>query len=138
MKRIAQSLLLVFLLFTACTNSGAQGNGGVAKTISVQEYEAKMAALLAHGTLVDVRTPQEFASGHLRGAENIDFNSSDFQELVSKLDKTKPTFIYCKSGGRSGRALTQLVNMGFVEVYNLDGGITEWRSANKPISPTTK
>lgn len=79
--------------------------------------------------LIDVRTPEEYSEGHLSGALNINWNDPSFSEQMEKLDKTKPVFIYCRSGGRSGQAYQALKSMGFKEVYDMDGGISAWQSA---------
>lgn len=76
--------------------------------------------------LVDVRTPGEYSGGKIGEAVNIDFMSSDFQEKMSALDKTKPTLIYCASGNRSGRASKVMQSMGFTEIYDLQGGYGRW------------
>ena len=134
MKLITNFLLVCTLLVAGCGQSGAQAGDGIAKTLTVQEYETTLAAKLTQANLVDVRTPDEYTSGHLAGAQNIDFYDESFKDRMAKLDKTKPVFIYCKSGGRSGKALNQLTAMGFTEVYNLNGGINEWLSAHKAVT----
>lgn len=83
----------------------------------------------ANAQLVDVRTPEEYASQHLDGAQNIDWNGSDFDTKVAKLDPKKPVFVYCLSGGRSNRAAQKLGKMGFTKVYELSGGILKWNAA---------
>ena len=83
--------------------------------------------------LVDVRTPEEFNEGHIKNAGNIDFYESDFLTQMNKLDKTKPLYIYCRSGGRSGKAAIQLKEQGFTEVYDLQGGILDWGKNNFEI-----
>ena len=82
--------------------------------------------------LIDVRTAGEFAQGHIANAKNIDVNSNDFQQKVSKLDKNKAIMIYCLSGGRSSNAMNVLSSMGFKEIYNLSRGMMSWRAANMP------
>ncbi len=82
---------------------------------------------LAEGTvIIDVRTPGEFASGHLEGALNIDVQSPDFAAQVSQLDPNQEYFIYCRSGNRSGQAISQMSNMGFTSMIN--GGSVEQAS----------
>lgn len=75
--------------------------------------------------LVDVRTPEEFAQGHIPGAVNIDIQSPEFDKQVAQLDKTRPVAVYCRSGARSGKAAARLAAEGF-ELYNLNGGILGW------------
>lgn len=87
--------------------------------------------------LVDVRTPAEFAQGHIADALLIDFKAADFDALCAeKLDKARPVAIYCRSGKRSAAAAQRLVAAGF-EVYNLQGGILEWTSGGKPLAMPT-
>mgnify|MGYP003115267238 CR=1 FL=1 len=76
--------------------------------------------------LVDVRTPEEYGVSHLKDAQNICVTEDDFKEKVAGLDKDKPVYVYCKKGGRSARASKILQEMGFKEVYDLQGGITAW------------
>lgn len=80
---------------------------------------------LSEGTIIiDVRTPAEFATGHLEGALNIDVQSPDFMARVSALDPGADYFIYCRSGNRSGQAISQLSNMGFTSMIN-GGSVAE-------------
>lgn len=75
----------------------------------------------AIGTLIDVRTPEEFADGHLKGATNIDFNGPDFADKISELDKDGEYTLYCRSGRRSGLALEAMKAAGFTKVTNAGG-----------------
>ncbi len=81
--------------------------------------------------LIDVRTPEEFASGKIDNATNINILSNDFTSKSKLLDRTKPVFVYCRSGARSLRAAENLAKMGFKKIYNLGGGIIKW-NAKKP------
>ncbi len=77
--------------------------------------------------LVDVRTAKEYNIGHIDDAINIDIsNKEKFKEEVSKLDKSKPIYIYCHMGGRSNRASKLLENKGFIEIYDFSGGWKTW------------
>jgi rhodanese-related sulfurtransferase len=90
-------------------------------------------------TVIDVRTPEEYSEGHLPNAINYDWNGDDFDEQVSQLDKEKPVLVYCRSGKRSASAASALRAQGFKQVYELKGGITEWKDKGLPItepSPT--
>jgi rhodanese-related sulfurtransferase len=78
------------------------------------------------GTILDVRTAGEFNSGYIDGAVNIDYYSKSFKTELAKLDKNKPVFVYCKSGGRSSKAMNIMNEMGFLNVYNLLGGYSNW------------
>ena len=84
--------------------------------------------------ILDVRTPQEFAQGHIAGAIMIDFYSMTFRDDLDALDKDKTYLIYCGSGGRSGKTLDIMEELGFQEVYNLLGGINAWQDAGLPTT----
>lgn len=84
--------------------------------------------------LVDVRTPEEFAEGHIAGARNINVLGSDFiEDALNSLDKSKPVAVYCRSGKRSADAAMKLSENGY-NVTNLEGGILAWKHDNQPIS----
>ena len=81
---------------------------------------------MTNGILLDVRTTNEVGQGAIEGAINIDYYSSDFKKNVSKLNKNKAIYVYCRSGNRSGKAMQIMTDLGFVEVYNLIGGYGAW------------
>lgn len=81
--------------------------------------------------LLDVRTPEEFASGYISGAINLNFYDDDFAQQIAKLDKTKPVMVYCAKGGRSASAAEQLKDAGFPKIYDLTGGMYAWKAADK-------
>jgi rhodanese-related sulfurtransferase len=83
------------------------------------------------GKLVDIRTPKEYNASHIPGAVMIDYKNDNFKEEFSKLDKKVPVLIYCRSGGRSGRATKVLTKMGY-DVYNLNKGFNEWKAEGMP------
>ena len=83
--------------------------------------------------LIDVRTPQEYADGHLDGAANIDLNSPDFPAQIAELDPTVTYAVYCRSGNRSATATSYMLQQGFASPYELDGGIVAWQSAGLPV-----
>jgi len=76
--------------------------------------------------LLDVRTPKEYEEGHIGDAILIDFLADDFKDKVQSLDKNKPVYLYCRSGGRSGKASKLLEELGFIEIYDLKGGYMAW------------
>ncbi|QIM22912.1 rhodanese-like domain-containing protein [Phycicoccus sp. HDW14] len=84
-------------------------------------------------TIVDVRTPQEFAQGHLAGAVNIDVSSPDFAARLSALDPGAPYAVYCHSGNRSGAAVASMAQLGFTGAYHLAGGIGAWQEAGGEV-----
>ncbi|MCB0402984.1 MAG: rhodanese-like domain-containing protein [Flavobacteriales bacterium] len=81
------------------------------------------------GTVLDVRTPEEWAEGTIANAQKINYFDESFATQVESLDKTAPVFVYCKAGGRSASAAQVLKDKGFSKIYNLDGGITAWAAA---------
>jgi len=84
--------------------------------------------------ILDVRTPQEFADGHLAGAQNIDFLAPDFAARVNALDRGKTYLVYCHSGNRSTRAVQAMLLQHFQSLYNMLGGIIAWRDKAFPLS----
>ncbi len=77
--------------------------------------------------ILDVRTPQEYRSGHLFGSINLDFRSTSFADELAGLDRSKPYLVYCRTGVRSGRATALMKSLGFRELYDLAGGIMSWQ-----------
>jgi phage shock protein E len=97
--------------------------------VSAIDFEAKIKNQKVQ--LIDVRTPAEFASGHLKNAKNINYASDNFPEEMSKLDHTKALYIYCAAGGRSSKAVPVLEQLGFKQIFDLEGGINAWKTAGK-------
>jgi len=83
-------------------------------------------------TIIDVRTPPEFAEEHIENAVNIDFYSPTFRDELSRLNRNKAYLIYCRSGRRSGDALSIMAELNFREVYNISGGIIAWKAEARP------
>jgi rhodanese-related sulfurtransferase len=83
--------------------------------------------------ILDVRTPQEYADGHLSNAVNIDFESSNFKNAVNKLDKNKTYLVYCRTGIRSAAASQTMEELGFKDIYDMSGGIMDWQSQGFPV-----
>lgn len=77
--------------------------------------------------LVDVRTDGEYTAGFIKGAVNIDISADDFDRKMSHFDKNVPIAVYCAKGGRSASAAKKLKNLGFTQIYDLDGGFTAWK-----------
>lgn len=119
------------LIFNSCSNAQTTNTNLSATKFSEKIKELPSAAV------IDVRSPEEFSKGHLQNAKNINWNGNDFPNQISKLDKSKPVFVYCLSGGRSSSAASQMRSDGFKEVYELDGGIMKWRAANLPETTNT-
>lgn len=84
--------------------------------------------------LIDVRTPEEYNEGYIKNAININFFDDDFMEQMSKLNKDEVLYIYCRSGGRSGKASEKLKEAGFTKVYDLGDGMNGWIEEGKPVT----
>lgn len=84
--------------------------------------------------VLDVRTADEFKSGHIAGAKNVDFHSDDFAKKVGELDKSKDYLVHCAAGGRSSQTLEAMKKHGFAgTVYHLKSGFSGWQKAGKPV-----
>ncbi|RZJ67074.1 MAG: redoxin domain-containing protein [Flavobacterium sp.] len=112
-------------LFASC-----QGQTPTAvKTVAPADF-AQQIKNNPNAQILDVRTPDEFQGGHLDNATNIDWYEKEaFDKKVASLDKNKPVFVYCMAGSRSHRAAGKLHDLGFTQIYDLDGGIVKWNAA---------
>jgi len=98
------------------------------QTIDVKLFGEKLQST-ENPQLLDVRTPEEYKTEHIGNAVNVNWNAADFVSKASAYDKSKPIFVYCKVGGRSNQAAAKLAELGFKEIYNLDGGIMKWNAS---------
>jgi len=105
------------------------------RVVSAEEGAAIQADPPEGLVVLDVRTPEEFAEGHLDGAVMIDFYADDFGEQIAELDPSVPYLIYCRSGNRSGQTRAMMEDLGFSEVSDVDGGIQAWSAAGLPVVP---
>jgi len=131
--------LVVPVLLTACGSSSDTTTTAVADThtAAVETVAPQAAAgLAADGThtVLDVRTPEEFDSGHLEDAVNIDFYEAAFADEIAQLDRDASYVLYCRSGNRSGQTLALMRELGFTDVHDVAGGIVAWSEAGLPIT----
>ncbi len=84
--------------------------------------------------ILDIRTPEEFESGYIEGAININYHSDTFVEDLDKLDKNKTYFVYCRTGRRSSDAADIMTKQGFKEIYRINGDIVKWKSEGLPVA----
>jgi rhodanese-related sulfurtransferase len=127
---------VVLIIFSASFMSCAQNSKAKKDSQQIEvTKEEKVISLISPQDLnqlkdiqlIDVRTPEEFSEGHINDAININFYDDNFiEEMSSKLDKSKPVYVYCRSGGRSGKASKKLEAAGFTKVYDLEGGFMNW------------
>lgn len=116
-------LILVFSISTFFVCKG-QTNNVIVKVDAATFKEAL--ASNSDIQLIDVRTPKEYNDGHIENAKLIDFLSEDFKIKIQELDKEKPIYLYCRSGGRSGKASKFMEELGFKEIVDLEGGYEAW------------
>jgi rhodanese-related sulfurtransferase len=126
MKNLMFSLGVLLLVACSC----AKQQEGIS-VVDSNKFEEQMKEPTSQ--IVDVRTSEEYAEGHIANAVNMDVNSDDFESKIATLDKEKPVMVYCKAGGRSAKAAAILRDNGFKQVYDLDGGMIGWNDAKKPI-----
>jgi thioredoxin len=128
------SLLLLSILFISC--NGQTSNA--VNTIDAKSFAEKLKTN-ENPQLLDVRTPEEYSVDHIGNAKNVNWNGDDFVAKVNSYVKSKPIFVYCKVGGRSAQAANKLAELGFKEIYNLNGGIMKWNAENNANAmPSTK
>lgn len=122
---------------SAAATVGSVQTSGAASPAGVTLVDPTAAAkLLGSGktiAVIDVRTPAEFAAGHLSGAVNLDVNGPTFESGIAALDKSATYFVYCHSGRRSAVATQAMSDKGFTAVYELDDGIEAWLAAGQPV-----
>ncbi|MBL4852328.1 MAG: rhodanese-like domain-containing protein [Gammaproteobacteria bacterium] len=137
-------LISIVLIPAACTvdQSDTASSNGSATTFTqpneasewrVQHVKAPAAQRLITDQpniiVLDVRTSKEYSAGHISDSKNIDFYQEDFADKLSQLDKSAVYLLHCKSGGRSSKALKVMEDLGFENVYHLDGGFDAWKEA---------
>ena len=124
------SIMLVILFALITTFVYAQS---VTKVRYLSALDFQKESLITKNTLIDIRTPEEFASGHLKGARIIDFRQVAFANQLKKLNHKQTTLIYCRSGHRTEGARVEFEKQNFKELVILKGGIQTWNSANLPM-----
>ena len=128
-------LIVPLLLISGCVSPGDTA----LKTQVIEDVTLEEAYALIQDNkdnqnfvIIDVRTPEEYADGHIEKAINLNYHSETFKDELNKLDKDNIYLIYCRSGNRSGAALSIMEELGFGEVYNMLGGIVQWESGGLP------
>ncbi|HEY51123.1 MAG TPA: rhodanese-like domain-containing protein [Dehalococcoidia bacterium] len=131
--------IIFALLFITAITSSCVGQVEASRPILEDITASEAFSLIEHNRdnpdfiILDIRTPEEFYEGHIENAVNIDFYADTFRDDLDALDKDKTYFIYCRSGNRSGRAMSLMKDLGFNEVYNLSVGIKEWVAEGFPV-----
>ncbi len=118
-------LIAAFALFTA-----SRGTTSAAQKLSPTDYQSQFVNAGTGYLLVDVRTADEFATGHIHGAVNIPLDT--IETRLNEIPRTQPIVVYCHSGNRSGQAVKILANAGYTQIYDL-GGINAWTEQGLPV-----
>lgn len=138
-------MLCLLSLISSCDNQsgssaikppGEKKAAPATKTTITEVTSAEAKAKLAANpkiVVIDVRTPEEFAGGHIEGAKNINFNSPDFEKKLRGLDRKTTYLIHCHSGGRSGRAKAVFKELGFEHILHLTHGLGEWEAQGNQV-----
>ncbi len=118
---------------TRATVAAAPTASGL-RLVSAEDANAALVDAPDDLVILDVRTPEEFAEGHIDGAVMIDFYRDDFATELAKLDPDASYVLYCRSGNRSGQTLELMEGLEFQNVQDVDGGIVAWQSAGLPLT----
>ncbi|MEI6817680.1 MAG: thioredoxin domain-containing protein [Bacteroidota bacterium] len=132
---ISKTALIISIILTAqiSISQVSKDSATIKGSLSVNDFEAKLNAT-KDAQLIDVRTPDEYNSGHLKDAINMDYWAKDFEQKLTELDPSKHTFVYCLAGTRSLKAMQMMKKAGFSTVNYLEGGIMKWRVNDKPVT----
>ena len=125
MKKVF-ALISSLLLLVGCSTSTAG-----ATNMDVLDFSKKITE--SGVVILDVRTPGEFAEGYIEGARLIDFQGGSFETEIETLDKNATYAVYCRSGNRSGQAVKIMQDAGFLNLFNLDGGVIDWANQGMPL-----
>ena len=123
------NVLLIILVLIISTLLFAQST-----SMDVNQFEAKLKEVGSNSQLIDVRTADEFSKDHIKGAINYDIYDANFETNISKLDKSKPVFVYCYSGGRSSQAANTMKKKGFKIIYDMSEGFVKWKASGKAVT----
>jgi len=129
-RKLFALVLVLGLLVTACSSGSDTATIELASPEQAAEVIAEDPAGLV---ILDIRTPEEFDEVRLGGAVNVDYYGTDFADQLDTLDKNTPYVMYCRSGNRSSDAVKTMKDLGFTEVYEIDGGIVNWIESGYPV-----
>ena len=121
--KLYSKLFILLITFSIFSCKGQTSKNVI--NLDPKPFSEKITAT-PNAQVIDVRTPREFAGGHLDNALNIDWLNDTFEANAQKLDKTKPVFVYCKTSNRSPQAAAKLEELGFKTIYNMQGGLLKW------------
>ncbi len=128
-------LIAALVLSGACSKvGGPESPGQVVEDISLEEAFTLMEDNRGRDDfiIIDLRSTEEYASGHIEDAINLDYSSSDFLEALDELNRERVYLIYSYSDDVSGQVLDVMAGLGFTEVYNMRGGMERWEEIGMP------
>ena len=129
-----RALFLLLAAALALLVGGCGGSSSLEPGVTlVSPTEASKLIESGDVEVVDVRTPEEYAAGHVEGATPIDFYAPDFADRVAELDHGKEYVVYCRTGHRSAQAAALMADQGLA-VDDVDGGIVAWQAAGLPLT----
>jgi rhodanese-related sulfurtransferase len=128
MKMFKWIMLLLLASPVACVS----GAGGGVERLNPEQFESTINST-SGALIIDVRTPEEFAQGHINGAQLMNIYDQDFEQKVAALPKDKPVFVYCRSSNRSMQAVPAFQKVGFKQIYELAGGMNAWYASGKQV-----
>jgi len=132
MNRLSPRVMTLVLVAVVAILAAGCGGGSSSSTSAVKKVDAgKAVAMLDSRVVIDVRTPAEYAAGHIAGAQNIDVEASDFAAKIASLDKKAAYLVYCRSGRRSAIAANQMAAAGFTDIVD-GGGMADLVAAGAP------
>lgn len=132
MSRVLHPLLILALVSIFAVGACSSGDTGTATEAVRVVAAADAVDVLDERTVIDVRTPEEFAAGHVAGAININVEAADFREQIAALDAEDAYLVYCRSGRRSALAADQMAEAGFTDIIDA-GGLEALAEAGAPI-----
>ncbi|MCL6261024.1 rhodanese-like domain-containing protein [Aquiflexum sp. TKW24L] len=127
--------LMIVTIFIAFPKESIAQEG--AAKLSPEEFDIK-----GHkgkkAVILDIRTPEETAEGYIEGATFVNWTGGNFEEEVSKLNKKKTYYVYCRSAKRTIPATEKMKELGFTKIYMLEGGLNNWVESGKPVTKPEK
>jgi rhodanese-related sulfurtransferase len=120
-----KKLVIIMSIFSFLFGGKAQQNNNIT-ILDAASFKEAITGKKVH--IIDVRTPNEFKSGHIKKAKNVDFfNQTNFMNFFNSINKEEPVYLYCRSGNRSQKAARKLDSLGFKNIYDLRGGYMNWK-----------
>ena len=134
MRRLLRLTAIAALSLTAATGLVACSSTDIAGVTTIGAEQLVEVAADPEVVVLDVRTPEEYAVGHVPGAVNIDISSPTFAAEIEALPKDSAYVVYCRSGNRSAQAAQQMAEAGFTDVYDVDAGLATLAQAGVPLT----